>query len=85
MNTLPICGLLKVSTKGSEVLLLLFASCTCSVERIYGRDFPKTKNEVGNHPSHDATLTADLHVAKTLDIAVSFTHVVRREALLFLK
>ena len=55
------------------------------MERIYGRDFPKTKNEVENHPSHDATLTADLHVAKTLDIAVLFTHVVRREALLFLK
>ena len=72
MNPLLICGLLKVSRKCSEVLLLLFASCTCSVERIYGRVFPKNK-------------TADLHVAKTLEIAVLFTHVVRREALLFLK
>ena len=43
------------------------------MERIYRRVIPKA-TEVGNHPSHDATLTADLHVAKTYnyDIAVSF-------------
>ena len=29
-----------------------------------GRNFRKAKNEVGNHPSHYATLTANLHVAK---------------------
>ena len=40
-------------------------TCTCSVERIYRHIVPKGKNEVGNHPSHDATLTADFHVVKT--------------------
>ena len=38
--------------------------------QIYRRIVRKPKNNVSNHPSHDATLTADLHVA----------HVVRRDA-----
>ena len=38
--------------------------------QIYRRIVRKAKNNVGNHSSHDATLTADLHVA----------HVVRRDA-----
>ena len=47
-----------------------------SVERFY-RCIPlKAKNEVGNHPSHDATLTADLNVPKLYYIAVSFSKVV---------
>ena len=37
----------------------------CRVERIYRLVVKKAKNEVGNHPSHDATLTANLYVAKT--------------------
>ena len=32
---------------------------------------------MGNHPSCDANLTADLLVAKTSDIAASFSHVVQ--------
>ena len=43
-----------------SLLLLLFASCKCIVKRI---NLP-SRHEVGNHPSYDATLTADLHVAK---------------------
>ena len=53
-----ICGLLKVSRKGSEDFFIFI------VERIYRCIGPKAKNKVGNHPSHDATLNADLHVAK---------------------
>ena len=34
------------------------------MERIYRRVNPKAI-EVGNHPTHVATLTADLHLAKT--------------------
>ena len=39
-----------------SLLLLMFASCTCSVERIY-RVAPKAKN----HPSNDTTLTVACH------------------------
>ena len=35
----------------------------CNMERTNGRDIVKA-NEVGDHPSHDATLTADLHLAR---------------------
>ena len=45
--------------------LLLFASYTSSVDRIYGRVVRRPKMKVGNHPSHNAIVTADLHVAKT--------------------
>ena len=33
--------------------------------QIYCQVIPKAKNEVGNHPRHDATLAADVHIAKT--------------------
>ena len=44
----------------------------CSVERIQSRVIPKAKNEVGNRPSHDATLTADLHVPKLMILQSRF-------------
>ena len=45
---------------------VLFSSGKCCVEPPYRRV------EVDNHPSHEATLTADLRVAKTWDIAVFY-------------
>ena len=77
-----ICGLLKVSRKGFEVFFLCVFVCLHRVHAAWNefRVVPKAKNEVSNHLSHDATLTADLHVTKTLDIAVSFSHVVWRDA-----
>ena len=56
------CGLLKVSRKGFEEFLLLFASCSACSQR--GTCLLLRRNQVGNHPSHDATLTAYLHVPK---------------------
>ena len=38
--------------------------CSHQVQ-IYRWVILKAKNEVGNHPCHDATLAADLHIAKT--------------------
>ena len=38
--------------------------CSHQVQ-IYCQVIPKAKNEVGNHPRHDATLAADLYIAKT--------------------
>ena len=70
---------MKVSRKGFEVFL--FALCACSVEQIYCCVVHKAKNKVGNHPSHDAKLTADLHVAMWMDnllSLLSFTHFTRQ-------
>ena len=54
-----ICGLLKVSRKGFEVLFLFASSSNLMSGHSEG------ENEVDNHPRHDATLAADLHIAKT--------------------
>ena len=48
------------------LLLLLFASCTCNVERIYRRVVPKAKNEVGNRNFN----------LWPQDNAISYSHVV---------
>ena len=43
---------------------LKYYFCSHQVQ-IYFQVIPKAKNEVGNHPRHDAILAADLHIAKT--------------------
>ena len=59
----------------SSLFIPYLFSCIAYLQRgtnsRYRCVLPKAKNEVGSHPSHDATLTADLRVAKTQDIAVS--------------
>ena len=54
-----ICGLLKVSRKGFDVLFSFASSSNLPSAHSEGQ------NEVGNNPCHDATLAADLHIAKT--------------------
>ena len=54
-----ICGLLKVSRKGFDVLFSFASSSNLPSGHSEGQ------NEVGNNPCHDATLAADLHIAKT--------------------
>ena len=54
-----ICGLLKVSRKGFDVLFSFASSSNLPSGHSEGQ------NEVSNNPCHDATLAADLHIAKT--------------------